>query len=109
VRHRVRDERLVEAAATALACARKLHQIRSPRPSPALLDESASALARAVSPGLALPTTAPSPVPLAVRSRLMTVAFAADRRLQRLLARPAAAPLRRAYGALRRAARPALR
>jgi GT2 family glycosyltransferase/glycosyltransferase involved in cell wall biosynthesis len=101
----VRDERLVEAAVTALACARKLQQMRSPRLSAAHLAESAAALARAVSPGLALPATAPSPVPHAVRSRLMTAAFAADRRLQRLLVRPGAAPLRPAFGIVRRAAR----
>lgn len=110
----VRDERHVEAAVAALTCARKLQQMRSAgapaglervAPVAPLLGESASALAAAVSPELALPMPPPPSIRTAIRSRLMTIAFVADRRLQRLLARPGAAPLRPAFGFVRRAGR----
>jgi GT2 family glycosyltransferase len=119
----VRDEGLVEAAVSALTCARKLQQLRSPRPlgerlraglertnlaSAARLAEGVSALAGVVSPGLAL-TADPSSGSHPLRSGWTVLAFTADRAVQRLLARPGAAPLRRVYGAARGAARRILR
>jgi hypothetical protein len=71
------------------------------------LAASEKAMALAVRPGLAMPVAA-TPFRAAARRRLLTLAFAADRRLQRMLARPVAAPLQRAYGAVRRAARQVL-
>ena len=100
----VSDERQVEAAVAALTCARKLEQIRSPRPEAERLREGLERL------GVALPAPPPpSPFPARARHRLLAHLFAADRRLQALLARPGAAPLQRTYSALRRAARQALR
>jgi hypothetical protein len=114
-------ERRVEAAVAALACARKLQQLRSARPeaerlraglegldlgSAASLFAGEQAMARAVRPDLA-PDDAP-PLGALAGSRLTGYAFVADRRIQSILARPVAAPLRRAYGAVRRAARHAL-
>ncbi len=115
----VREPVQVDAAVAALTCARKLQQMRSSRPEAeglrsglerlglaplTQLEERAETLA-AVVPKLSAPLTAGSPVAAIVRPRLMAAAFAADRRLQGLLARPLAAPLRGAYQALRQAAR----
>jgi GT2 family glycosyltransferase/glycosyltransferase involved in cell wall biosynthesis len=116
----VRDERLVEAALAGLVCSRKLQQMRSTRPESSRLradverlglDPAASlaagesAMASAVLPGLAMRPMPRTSFGGLVRHRLLTFGFIADRRMQRVLARPLAAPLRRAYGAARRAAR----
>jgi hypothetical protein len=116
----VRDERQVEAAVAALVCARKLQQVRTARPeaerlraglerlglaSAASLAAGEEAIASAVPPGLAMPATGKTSLTALARRRLLAIGFVADRRMQRLLARPLAAPLQRAYGAVRRAAR----
>jgi GT2 family glycosyltransferase len=116
----VRDERQVDASVAAFVCARKLQQMRSSRAEAdrlrAGLDrlglEAAcglaageSALAAAVLPDLSIPETPRISLVALARRRLYAIGFLADRRMQRLLARPIAAPFRRAYGAVREAAR----
>jgi len=91
----------------ALVCARKLQQVRTARPeaarlrvglerlglaSAASLAAGEEAIAAAVLPGLALPAITSPSVAAATRRRLLAFAFVADRRMQRILARPLAAP-----------------
>lgn len=116
----VREEGQVDAAVAALACARKLQQMRSSRPGTdrlraglerlgldvaSGLAAGEAAIASAVLPDLEIPRTPGTSLRALARRRLYTIGFLADRHLQGLLAQPIAAPLRRAYGALRQAAR----
>jgi GT2 family glycosyltransferase len=116
----VREEQQVDAAVAALVCARKLQQMRSSRPEAdrlrAGLDRlgldaafevaaGEAALAAAGLPDLAIPEARRTSLGALARRHLYTIGFLADRRMQRLLAPPIAAPFRRAYGAARRAAR----
>jgi len=66
--------------------------------SAASLAAGEEAIASAVPPGLAMPATGKTSLTALARRRLLAIGFVADRRMQRILARPLAAPLQRHTG-----------